>query len=199
MNDKIKIDEREGRLIGRRFLINIALPEKTTDGLTVLNRDPRKAYKKPAVYSGTVESASEDCLLVAPGDLVIVERWEYQQSDVDDQRMTALEKHLIAINGMLMPNFLVIEVEDDSKPRSSLYLPDPKFSTRRAYYHGKLLASTAPDRFGLVGEDVYVESYDSGQYLDGNKLYFKTNSVAHVLLRIQRKKARKTVTKLKII
>lgn len=175
-------------LYGRHFLINIALPEVAQAGLVSVSRDPRKHRIKPACYVGTVEEVGPRCTMVKPGDRIVVERWTYQQYDVDEERLIAREDQVIVLaNDTPAPNVMVLRLIQDNQVKSSLYIPDTHEPLKTPYYHGEIIATNAHPEYGEVGEEIFCEAYDYGQFHDGKgRLFFRTGKAAFVMLRLKR-------------
>ncbi len=174
-------------LSGDHFCINIAAPENLANGLINPNRDPRKQRKKPDVYIGKVEEVSPRCRLVKVGDTVVVERWEWQQMNLDDERLVARERDLLVLDSDIpAPGIMVLQLAVE-KVKTELIVPDTYQAPKSMTYHGKVIATNANLGYGEVGEEVYVEASDYGQFRDGQgRLYFRTGKYANVLLRLKR-------------
>lgn len=174
-------------LSGDHFLVNIALPA-IENGMVRVNRDPRKLRMKLPCYEGTVVEIGTRCRLVKPGDRVVFERWQWQQMDVDDELMIARERDLMVINDTTpAPNVIVIQLPEEKKLPLNLLSVDKFNYVRPATYCGTVIATSANPEMGQVGEEIYVESYDYGQFVDSQRrLFFRTDKVALVLLRLER-------------
>lgn len=183
-------DGAELTLLGRHFLVNIARPEKTPDGVAIIQRDPRKDRLKADCYVGVVEEVGTQCTLVKPGMRIVFERWEWQQMNVDDERLIAREKDVMIIGeNTPAPGIMILELMDVGTPKTNIVLPQTLRPEEKPYYHGKVVATSANQYYGLVGEEIFVEKYDSGQFRDGQgRLIFRTDRVAFVLMRVERTK-----------
>lgn len=189
------IDGREVSLTGSHFLVNIALPEFDSSGIKVVNRDPRKARIKPSCYVGKIEEVGPRCSYAKVGDTVVFERWQWQQMDVDDERMVVREKDLIVFGESLpMPGVLVINLEDHETPRTTIALPSLNYTPKpRPYYCGVVERLPLNIDFirveGVeirVGDKIYIEKYEVGQYRDGQgRLFFRIGSGADILAKIE--------------
>lgn len=176
----------EYNLVSRHFVVNIALPATTPDGILVMNRDPRKQRIKPATYKGIVEEAAADCKFVKAGDEVVLERWSWQQLDVDNERLVAREREVLVVNNQPAPNVMVLELIQ-KPPSQTLYVPDSYRPPKPLYYHGKILATNANEYFGLIGEELFIEAHGEGQFNNGaGLLFFQLGRGAQVLMRLDR-------------
>lgn len=146
--------------------MNIAQPENSSAGLSVVNRDPRKQDYKPDAYVGVVEEIGPDCTLVKIGDQVVVERWEYSQFDIDEERLLVREIDILILQeSEPAPGIVVMQIELD-EIKTSLIVPDTYQPESYKHYFGKIVASADPDV--EVGKFAWVVKMDSYQYRIGN-------------------------------
>ena len=129
---------------GRYFILNIALPK--TDPQTGLTRpeyqrDPRWHRIKPAVYKGIVEDIGDLCAHIKKGDTAFVERWDYLQINVDEERILVSEKDLVIVNSKPLPGISLLGLIEDQKPKSNLLNMDTVEEKEKEYYFGQILAS----------------------------------------------------------
>lgn len=158
------------KLIGDRFICNIAQPENSPGGLFVVNRDPRKQRIKPDAYVGVVEKVGPDCRLVKEGQKVVVRRWVYSQHDVDDERIVARERQILMLDDETpYPGVVAMKVSDDL-PKTNLVIPDTvKAQKRRSQsYSGRVIASGCFDY--KKNDLLWVERRDSGQFFLGKDI-----------------------------
>jgi hypothetical protein len=179
----MEFEGKKVELAGDHFLANIALDEKIDGRIVAVQRDPRKARIKPAAYVGVIEEVGAGCRLVKPGDRVVIERWTYEQVDVDDERLVARERDLLILNDSApAPHVLVLQIIDDKGPMTTLALPDSCQVRVLPSYCGMVVASS--DRFAEPGEILWVEKSDMGQFSYGNGLMaFRNNGRAQILAR----------------
>ncbi len=115
---------QEATLYGRHFLVNIALPENLPHGSLSVVKDPRQLRHKLAAYVGIVEETGDKCFLVKPGDKVVVKRWEWQQQNVDEERMIVREVDLIVLDGGApAPGIIIMKLLRD-QVKTNLLMPD---------------------------------------------------------------------------
>lgn len=179
----MEIYGQECRLLGEHFCVNIAL-EENSGGLVRIERDPRRMRIKPAAYVGTVEECAASCKLVKTGDKVVLERWIYEQVDVDSERIIARERDLLILaNETPGPNVLVLQIMKDEPPKMLFMVPDTWEPAPRQYYCGMVLASSS--KVGEPGEILWVQKSDLGQfvYADGERVAFRNDGRAHVMMR----------------
>lgn len=181
---------KAGTLTGRHFLVNIALEENSPGGIFMINRDPRKQPRKPDVYVGVVEEVGPDCFLVKPGDKVSFKRWEWQQYDIDDERLVAREKDLVILGGEIpAPGMIVVKLIEP-KVKTSLALPDTMRRPSTPTLKGEVLA-LSPWSLGYMKGKVEVGQVlifqksrdDQWRYPDGRMVlkvsnYFEICAVA---------------------
>lgn len=180
--------EEQWQLLTDHFIVNVALPENFSSGLINISKDPRRQRIKPDAYIGIVEEISPTCRMVKVGDKVVFERWEYQQFNLDDERLIARERDLIVLDGSVpAPNVIVLELINNDEPKTSIIVPQTLLKKDAPYYYGKILATGAAAWYGEVGEELYVEAFDHGQFKDGKgKLFFRTGKWAKVMMRVKR-------------
>lgn len=156
-------DGEEVKIYGRKFLANVALPENSPGGLFLVNRDPRSQRRKPDVYVGVVEEVGEDCLFVKPGDKVCFKRWEWQQLNIDSERMVAREEDLVILaNETPAPGVIVVKLIQN-KLVTTLALPDTLRAVR-----------SAPTLKGeVIAHSPYLMGHLKGKILKGDILFFE--------------------------
>jgi co-chaperonin GroES (HSP10) len=103
------------RLVGDSLIANIALPENTPSGLSILERDPRRQAQKPDCFIGDVTETGSQCKLVRKGDRVVFTRWMYSQSDVDDERICLREVDLVIVNEKCVNGYIAVQVYEPFK------------------------------------------------------------------------------------
>ncbi len=134
------LGDNEVTLTGRKFLANIAQPENFPSGLININPDPRKQKKKPDVFVGIVEEVGSGCIFVKPGQKVSFRRWEWEQFNVDDERIIADETDLIIIgDNEPAPGIIVLDLIDHL-PKTGLSLPDTIRPEKTRTYKGEIVA-----------------------------------------------------------
>lgn len=147
---------------GDHVICNIALPENTPVGLSVVVRDPRKAEYKPDAYVGVVEDVGPDCTLVAVGDKIVFERWEYSQHNIDEQRILIREVDILILNEEKpAPGIVAIQVLDE-EIKTDLIVPDTASAPALKYWFGRVSA-TGSDQVE-VGQFLWANKMDSYQY-----------------------------------
>lgn len=159
------------KLYGRHFIVNIALPENQ-GGILNLNRDPRKQRLKPDVYVGIVEEVGPDCQYLEVGQKICLERWEYQQQDIDDERIIADEVDVLVLGDTLpAPGCVVIKLIDQT-PKTSLVISQALRPPKPTYYCGLVQCSGVPQV--ERGEIIYIPRKDDFQYrLGADRLVFR--------------------------
>lgn len=160
------------RLANDYFIANIALPETDeATGLERPNRDPRKMRIKPDAYAATVEHTGPDCTL-KPGDRIVVERMEWIQTNVDDERIIAPERDVLVVNGKPVRGASVVETEDLEKPRTTSLEIFEYRPVKREYVFGRIVA-TDSERF-KVGDAVWLAKSERNQWgLGGKGMIFR--------------------------
>lgn len=126
-------------LFGDTCVINISLSDSKT-GVLLVSNDPRKQDVKPDCYVGTVEAIGPACKLVKPGDKVVVERWEYSQHDIDDERIWCREIDILILDGgKCAPGVVAMHTFDFKK--GDVIIPDTVYKNPSRYYFGKVISS----------------------------------------------------------
>lgn len=150
------------QLDGDHLIVNIALPENLPAGLVAVNRDPRKAEYKPDAYVGIVEHIGPDCTLVAVGDKVVFERWEYSQHDIDEERIMIRQVDVLVLKGeQPAPGIIAIQVLD-TDVKTDLVVPDTIQEAPSKYWFGRVTATGSESV--EVGQLVWAMKMDSYQY-----------------------------------
>lgn len=159
-------------LAGTHFIINIAQPEnEPITGLINVQRDPRKGKRKPDAFVGVVEAVGPKCKIVQVGHKVVIERWEYSQVDVDDERLIAQERDiLISDIGEPVEGVIAVLLEEE-KNKVDLILPKIGYQQPKPYYFGKLLApdivQLPNDEVIKSGDYVWILKLDHSQFMLG--------------------------------
>lgn len=149
-------------LDGDHLVVHIAIPENSPGGLAVVNRDPRKQEYKPDAYVGIVEKVGPDCELVAPGDKIVFERWEYSQHDVDEERILIREVDVLILGDKQpAPGIVAIQVLDVDV-KTDLVVPDTVREAPSKYWFGRCTASGSESV--QPGQFVWARKMDSYQY-----------------------------------
>ncbi len=154
---------KDFKLLGDHCLVNIASKEETK-GLTVLSSDPRKWRIKPDAYVGTVEEVGTRCSLVQPGDKVVIERWEYKQFNVDDERIIGNASQIMIVNEKPAPGVVVMHLVNQL-PKTNLVLPEnviKREKKKSLLYCGRVLASAS--KTVSPGDVAWVERRERHQY-----------------------------------
>lgn len=157
-------DAGEAVLLGKHFIANIALDETLPGGLTAIKRDPRTLRLKMDAYVGRVERTGPGCTLVKVGDTVVIERWSYQQHDLDDERLIARERDVLVLAGEVpAPGVAVLQLEKREPPKvAGLVTPDTVTVAPPVFYFGRCCAS----RHSMLeeGKLYWIEKRDWGQF-----------------------------------
>lgn len=168
---------REAQLVGTKCVINIS-SEPQRSNLTVLSTDPRKWRIKPDAYTGVVEEVGPECDVIQPGDRVVVERWQYKQTDIDDERIFADESQVLVYQKKnkdgtfgeetCMVGVVVMRLISQL-PKTQLTLPDDVLQRqkKKTFLHmGRITNSGS--KTVKVGEIAWVERRERHQYLTGD-------------------------------
>lgn len=172
-------------LKGDHAIFNIALDSNLLDGkLASVNRDPRKARLKPDAYVALVEETGPQCKHIKPGDRVVLERWEWLQFNVDEERIIGKERDVLILSGTNpAPGVIVFKILPvDKKPL--LTLPYESYAEKkRGYYFGEVIAINpesinlpegAEDDMPRIGDGIYIDKYERDQWkLGADKVVFK--------------------------
>lgn len=179
----MNFNEKEMTLFSDHFLLNIAMDENLPGGLTAVERDPRKFRIKLSAYVGRVEEVAPTCKLVKVGDKVVVERWEYDQLDIDDERIIAREDQLLILgNQTPAPGVIIFKLFDQTKPVTNLTLPETLSLPEPMSYSGMVMAS-AREAYE-PGEILWFQKSDKGQFRYGdNMMAFRDNGYAEIMMR----------------
>lgn len=170
------------RPFGHRFIANFEKPNAGKSELSLPSLDPRKQRFKPDAYPVVVEEVGSLCQLVAPGDTIVIERWEYEQMDVRDGCIVCHERDvLICANSQPAPGVIVVELIDQDTPKFGLVMPSKYKLKTRPILHGKVSHSSAYEH--PVGREIYFEKGEKNQYrLGTDKIIFRIDdSVAAVV------------------
>jgi len=166
------------KLFGKHFIANIAVESKKASGIEVQSeRDPRKWRLPPDSFSATIEEVGSGCTMVKPGDQASIERWQYLQLDLDDERIVAEEKHVLAVNGRPVNGVVVMSLSEEvQRERGGVILPEDgvlKAMKRSSYYEG-IVTATSLD-FPPKGATLWVKKSERDQWKsgDGKKLIFR--------------------------
>jgi hypothetical protein len=162
-------EEKPIRLIGTKIIVNIMV-KSPTKVLTMAESDPRKWRMKPDAYIGTVEKVGPACEYVAPGDRVVVERWEYKQADWDDQRIIADETQVLVCQKpdgkeAPLPGVVVMDLINHVITKAPIIVPGRVIEHQRkkqTVYYGRVTATGS--RTVQVGQYIWVEKRERHQY-----------------------------------
>lgn len=168
-----KMLKKDFRLCADWLIIDISLPENM-GGLTVVERDPRKAKYKPAAYVGTVVEEGPQCKHVVRGDKVVFQRWEYSQFDVDEAHIAIREVDLLTVNNECAPRYIAMQVYDPLADTKLILDPEiiRELHSREKFYFGKII-SLGPDRENKDSEElkegdlIWVHKMDDYQFKIG--------------------------------
>lgn len=175
------MDFLEGKtLAGDHFKANIAFEENHPSGLVLFNRDPRRGKKKPDAYAGVVLDASPNCKYAKIGDNIVFERWDWQQFDLDDEKIIARERELIIVNDEPVPGYIIFQLEDLSPEKTKLIVPHTYEKPTAKTLAGKVLASGVESV--LVGENYIFQRSDDYQFHYGDgRMAFRVNRGSDLL------------------
>jgi co-chaperonin GroES (HSP10) len=172
-------------LSGDHFKASIALPANHPSGIVLFNRDPRSAKKKPDAYAGVILDVSPGCEMVKIGDNVVFERWDWQQYDVDDEKIIARERDLVVVNDTPVPGYIIFRLEDLAEKKTEIIIPQTVDKPKHPTLAGIVVASGVKDI--LPGEGYIFEQYDQYQFYYGNGLMaFRVNRGADIIARYDR-------------
>lgn len=170
------------RLSRDHFIVNIAQPENTSSGLFVVNRNPRMQDVKPDAYVGVVERVGDGCSIINVGDKVVVERWEYGQFDIDEERLLAKEVDVLITGGEEpAPGTVVLQLPEE--PKSDVVIPDTVRPKQELFYFGKVVSSGDPDI--VSGEFLWVLKSNDYQYRLGKHMLVFRNTEDVAVMRGQ--------------
>jgi len=181
----------EFRLYGDHFICNIALGENLPGGLVAVERDPRKLRKKPDAYVARVERCADGCKIVKPGHKIVIERFEWLQYDLDDERIIARETDVLILGSdEPAPGVFVIKQPnraEEYKKRNNLYIPDSMHieTVEKEIYHGKVLFSNEVNLNGeeiKPGQLVWVRKSERNQFRLGKDLIVVRGTPEEVLM-----------------
>lgn len=175
------IDLSEFELLGTKCVVNIS-HKAEVKGLTVLSTNPRTWRIKPEAYMGVVEKSGPDCQVVKAGDRVVVERWEFKQADVDDERLLIDESQVLVVQhpekkgwGPEVPTMgvVVLKLKSDL-PKTQLTLPDEFVKNERKknlLYCGRVTDTAS--KTVKVGQVCWVERRERHQFrtADGRLMF----------------------------
>ncbi len=166
-------NDKPFKLYGDHFICNVALDENLPGGLVNVSRDPRKQKYKPDTYVARVERVSPDCKMVRPGDKVVIERFDWLQYDLDEERLIAREVDVVILgDDKPAPGIAVLlELTEVEKVQVKIYVPDSTIQTEkreRNYIHGQVIHSAVTDL--KVGNLVWMYKKDRDQWRLGRSL-----------------------------
>lgn len=121
------------RLIGDNLICKIQKFEEP-QGITLLNRDPRKQDRLPDCYAGVVTEVGERCKLVKVGDEITFTRWQYSQSDVDDDRISLRECDLVIVNGGCVNGYIAVKLYAPFEKTEKLIQVDGRREAPKNYW-----------------------------------------------------------------
>lgn len=173
---------REAQLVGTKCVINISA-EPQRSKLTMVSRDPRQWRIKPDAYTGVVEEVGPECEIIQPGDRVVLERWQYKQTDIDDERIFADESQVLVYqkkrpDGTFGEETCMIGVVVmrliSQLPKTQLTLPDDVIQRqkKKTFLHVGRVTNTG-SKTVKVGQLAWVERRERHQYLtqDGRLMF----------------------------
>lgn len=159
-------------LAGDHFLADIALSSHSKAGIILPERDPRRQKKKPDAYAGKILDVSPWCERVKKDDLVVFERWDWQQEDARNERIIARERDLIIVNEKPCSDYIIFQLEDLSyiRPTLSQLIPQTMEKSKPAALAGVVISSS-------------VDGYNEGeryifQYMDSYQFHYGDGRVA---------------------
>jgi len=166
-------NDKPFRLYGDHFICNIALADNSPGGIIATERDPRKFKRKPDTYVGRVERISPDCRMVRPGNRIVIERFDWLQYDLDEERLIAREVDVVILeDDKPAPGIAVLqEVTDIEKSQPKLYIPDASFETEKrekGYLHGEIIHSSVDEL--KIGNLIWMYKRDRDQWRLGQSL-----------------------------
>lgn len=186
-------DGGELKILGKNFLVNIALPMLLPNGLVNIQRDPRKQRIKPACYVGTVEEIGTRCQHVKVGDRIVFERYEAKQLNVDEERLIAQEREVVITGDETpMPDVIVLHLKT-AAPATSIISVEKRYVESPPSYIGEIICLPG-NRQSLkienevleVGHSIAVQAFDSCTFRDGsNRLFFRVSKLADILLHLE--------------
>lgn len=116
------IDIQKARLLGTKCVVNISQkPQKT--GIEMVSTDPRKWRIKPDAYVGIVEKTGPRCEIIQTGDRVVIERWQYKQADIDDERLIADESQVLVVQRKKIAR-TAAEIKKEAETGEASYEPE---------------------------------------------------------------------------
>ena len=143
----MELFQNDFKLAGDHFICNIAMDENLPGGLIAVERDPRNLKHKPDAYVARIEKIGPGCKHIRPGHKIVVERFDWLQYDLDDERIIAREIDVIILdNDLPAPGVAVvreISEKEELQQRSNLYIPDAGYKETRGkeYVFGSVLHS----------------------------------------------------------
>lgn len=166
------IDLTSLQLLGTKCVFNISSePQKSK--LTMVSTDPRKWRHKPDAYASLVEYVGPFCELVELGDRALIERWEYKQVDVDDERVIGNESQVLVYQKkqekgwgpeIPAPGVVVMQLIERALT-NTLLVPDrvkKEQDRKRFLYFGKVTNSGST--VVKIGDYCWVEKRERHQY-----------------------------------
>ena len=173
------LDPDSFKLYGDHFICNIVLDENLPGGLISVNRDPRKRRKKLDAYVARVERIGPSCKSIKPGDKIVVERFDWLQYDLDDERIIARETDVLILASDIPAKgvFVLKEINalQEKAEKSSLYIPEEGFISKmeREIYFGKVIFSNEAKLNSEViesGQFIWVRKSERNQFRLGKDL-----------------------------
>lgn len=169
------------RLLGDHFICEVVRSNATASPLVTLEQDPRKMRLKPDAFPVTVEAVGPDCRLVQPGDKIVLERWQYDQHDIDNGRLIASEREILIRHGSIpAPGVIVVDVLDEKKP-TGLSLPPSVKPAQKKYVHGRVYASS--HYLFKKGWEAWFERAEEGQYKFLDKIIWRVDERSALAVR----------------
>lgn len=152
------------QLINDSLIVDISLPEENDSGIILLKKNTRN--DRPDCYVGKVTETGSQCKLVKVGDSVVFTRWEYSQSDVDENRICLREVDLVIVNDKCVNNYTAVKLY---APKKKMELITPEVRRERPKnFWGQIIDMDRTDRtpkdaFDLTKGDIvlfqYMEDY----------------------------------------
>ena len=195
-------NDKPFQLYGDHFICNISLDENLPGGLIGVNRDPRKQKHKPDTYVARVERVSSSCKLVKPGEKIVIERFDWLQYDLDEERIIARETDVVILgDDKPAPGIAVLgELTKIEEVNSLLYIPDASIQTEkqeRNYIYGQVIHSAVPAGKTYdalkVGDFVWMYKRDRDQWRLGKTLIIFRFSTEMVFMIGEKCEQKKTV------
>jgi hypothetical protein len=164
------------KIIGDSLVCKLQMHESNV--IELLNKDPRKQVRKPDCYAGVVTEVGSRCKLAKVGDKITYSRWEYSQSEIDDERTALREVDLVVVNGHCVNGYCAVKLYEPFKKSEDLIKIESQHTVARNFW-GQIidvdLSKKVPDTQDLKEGNIILFQYmDSYQYRVGqHTLIFK--------------------------